>query len=140
MTRATIEWAGGSVSLLTIPVPERPLCSIGLTLLEGALKRAEKALRNVNLPVGPVAEREAERARLEKLFKEDGAELALGVPITLLPTLRVALALHYHSAQQIVKEQEELTMDTDEAQRRVAQLGRMLSRIDVEAFGKEASE
>jgi hypothetical protein len=124
MTTVTLSTEGMSVTFLEIPVPERPLCAIGLTLLEGALKRAEKALRNVNLPTGPVSERESERARLEKLFKEDGAELALGVPITLLPTLRVALALHYHSAQKIVEEQEELTMDSEEAQRRVSQLGR----------------
>jgi hypothetical protein len=140
MTKVTLSGGGLSTTLLSIDVPDRPLCSVGLSLLEGALKRAEKALRNVNLSTAEVTQREQEREALAKMFSQGGTLLDLGVPLHLIPTLRCALALHYHSAVSVQEEQQDLAIDTEETDARVAQLGRLLSRIDVEGLGKETTE
>lgn len=140
MTQVTVTSGELSVTFFDLPISERPLCDIGLQMLERALKRAERALTNVNLPTGPVLAREEERARLATAIRENSPTLALGVPVALVPTLRVAVALHYHRAKELVKEAEELTLEAEEAQKRVRQLGRLLARIDVEALGREAAE
>jgi hypothetical protein len=136
----TLSSGGQSVTLYQIAVPDRPLCYVGLTLLAAALKRAEKALRSVNCSSDAVTLRKDECERLQKAFTEKGPALELGIPMGLLPTLRVALAIEFDHATKVLENQQDLAMDTEETELRVKQLGRLLADLDMAQMGGETTE
>lgn len=140
MTTVTISAGGQSATLVPIRVPDRPLCSVGLSLLANSLKRAEKAMRNVGLDTGLIQVRTAECEALQRTFQEGGPLLELGIHMQLVPTLRAALAIEYDAASKVVESQTDLMMETEEADTRVKQLGRLLSELDMAKLGGETTE
>lgn len=97
-------------------------------------------MRNVGLDTGLIQVRTAECEALQKTFQEGGPQLELGIGIQLLPTLRAALAIEYDAASKVVESQTDLMMETEEADTRVKQLGRLLSELDMARLGGETTE
>lgn len=134
MTTVTLEAGGESVTLFHVGEADWPVCIIGLELLQAAVKRAKKALIAIALDPQLCARREAECGHLLDLFRSENPMGKLGIPLPQLDTLRAGLALEFDATEALQGSQEELRLDPEDTERRIKQLDRLMSELDVQGM------
>jgi hypothetical protein len=138
--RSSFQVNNGPVAeMIAIAIPDRPLCSIGVALLTKACERAHKALRVVSVTSEMVAKREADAAELQSRL-DDETLMGLGLPVRLVPSLRVGLSIEYVKVQDSLEKQTELMLDTTDTETRVKALDRLMSALDMAQLGGETQE
>lgn len=123
----------GTAQFLGLETRDGPLCLVGLNLMEAQLKAARKALTAVGLDPNYVATREAQTEDLK--WYVDGEGKGTGVPFAMLATLRAALTIEMDRVTRVQAAQTELLINDAEASRRITQLDRLLSVLDVAQMG-----
>ncbi len=139
-TRMAIGVEGGPMhELVSIAVPDRPLCTVGLALLAKACERCRKVMVALHLDTTQPAERESECQALDERL-QDEALSGLGIPLRWVPTLKIGLSLEFQKAQEMVEAQLDLVMDPTDAETRVKQLDRLMSDLDMALMGGATTE
>ena len=137
--RSSIGVEGNMTDLVFVAVPDRPVCIVGLELLEKAVKAARAALSAIGRDPDLVEPRDAECQELQaRLIPENDiakSQLELGIPARCLPSLRAGLSLEWEKATKMLKAQQELVMETDETATRIKQIDRVIAALDVAGLG-----
>lgn len=70
----------------------------------------------------------------------DRAVAKLGIPVHLVPSLRVGLSLEYDQTTALLEDQNDLVLETTDTTRRMNQLDALMSALDVELIGRDTTE
>lgn len=126
----------------TIPIAakDHPLCRVAIKLLAKRLTRAKALLESIDVAAPGIARRDADCQTITTHFGDDVLR-DLGLPASLVSSLRVGLSLEHDMVRAIRDRKEgKLSMDTTEEEARLLQLDRLMSELDVARMGGEVNE
>lgn len=126
-----------TLGVVPIAAKDIVVCRIAVKLLGRRIKRAQKMLTSLDVPLPALAARDADCVNLTQHFQELSSQ-DTELPRSLVSSLRVGLSLEHDQVEGIRAKKEKLAVETDEEDTRLKQLNRLISALEVARLGGEA--
>lgn len=115
---------------ITIPASDRPVCQIGLDLLDKAIKQADKLFAVLGLPPAPIQALTAASGGLRAAFKSADVDEDVVIPDHLRLALRLGIAIEIDRVASLQNAQEDLLVPSGLTAQRLLQLDGLLALLD----------